>query len=356
MLHKDNNLKWVITKSKSKSFPYKLFITKGSNTILSLLLQDKWPGEKGHIFCLKNEEPFSVNNNEIIEEVEINNFKKFGSKISITLKRNTKKRCEFLFLEKKYKNKEGTYTQIFFRTQRGITERKLKNVYIPKVNKKDITITISSNEKYPYNFPSFSVKFGYLPLGDYALEDSLGNLVAIVERKTLNNFCKELSNFDLFIMKLLELQSLPHAALVVEANYSDFFNPRKVGNKISISLIAKLIPQLFAKVNKLPIVFAGNRKMAEYWVTQYFIAISALKNEFKHNIVQEIPIEYYTNNDDIISQILSELKQAPQSVSDLSIKLDIDKEIIRKHLYSLAKRGLIQSTGRGKNAKWQIKM
>jgi len=355
MKNKQKNLKWIITKSDSKNFPYKLYIQQDNFTILSLLLQDRWPGEKGNIFCLINKEDTFTNNEEIVEQIDIVSFKKFGSKINIVLNRNIKKRCEFLFIEKKYKTKDGTYTQIFFRTQKGITERKLKNIYIPKPTKNDLIIGISTNERYPYKFNKFHVRYKYLPLGDYILEDIDGNILAVVERKTFNNFCRELSNFNVFIMRLLELQSFNNSALVVESTYSDFFNSKKLKPYLSVSLVVKLLHQIFVKLPKLPIVFAGNRKMAEQWVTQYFLAVSSLKNETKHKIVKEIPIEYYSRNFlEPTAKIIKLLKQEPHSIREISEKLQINLEATRKYVYSLAKIGVIHTITRGKNAKWKI--
>ena len=45
---------WIIRNTNHKKFPYKLDIMENTQIILSLYLQDKWPGQKGNIFCLRD--------------------------------------------------------------------------------------------------------------------------------------------------------------------------------------------------------------------------------------------------------------------------------------------------------------
>jgi ERCC4-type nuclease len=84
-------------------------------------------------------------------------------------------------------------------------------------------IVVDTRERYPYRFASrqASVVRQSLPAGDYGimLDD---NLVASVERKSLDNLVKGLVEGS-FQYQLADLATLPRAAVVVEDRYSRLF-------------------------------------------------------------------------------------------------------------------------------------
>mgnify|MGYP006961676862 FL=1 len=95
-------------------FPFRIRIIRGDEILLCLRVQDRWPGTRGHIFCLR-EDPqtqASLYPAEEIEKVPVISMKRYGKRLAIVLDRAINKRCEFLFLKKKYKQKEGEYEQI----------------------------------------------------------------------------------------------------------------------------------------------------------------------------------------------------------------------------------------------------
>jgi len=140
------SLWWIIETTENEKFPYKLSIKKDENTILCLRVQSKWPGAGTQIFCLRDSDEDS-NTIEEIERVPIINLNRYGKRLSVVLDRPTNKRCDFLFLEKKYKKKEGEYEQIFWRTQQGLKERKPR-VRLATRGDARIHILIDINEKY----------------------------------------------------------------------------------------------------------------------------------------------------------------------------------------------------------------
>ncbi len=114
---------------------------------------------------------------------------------------------------------------------------------------------------------------GRLPAGDYALLDR-DNVVAVIERKTLDNMLADFGVMPVLNQRLLELTSYVHHALVVEAPYEDFLDARKTRH-YSPTYCAPAIAELYTRHPRLRIVFCANRKTANEWARNYFSAVWA---------------------------------------------------------------------------------
>ena len=101
-----NSLWWILESTDNQKFPYRLSIKKDDVTVLCLRVQNRWPGAGSQIFCLKDSEDYSEPLKEI-ERVPVVSLNRYGKRLSVVLDRPTNKRCEFLFLKKKYKKKDG---------------------------------------------------------------------------------------------------------------------------------------------------------------------------------------------------------------------------------------------------------
>ncbi|MCD6454345.1 MAG: ERCC4 domain-containing protein [Candidatus Aminicenantes bacterium] len=267
---------WVLQKTNDKKFPYRLTIRdEDENEIIALYVQDRWPGARGNIFCLREKEKPEEEMEEV-ERVPIVNIKKYGKRLIVILDRKIKKRCDFLFLKKKYKNKDSTYEQIFWRTEIGLKERRPK-VKIYTYADKKLNIVKDSNERYGWNFGKNKVLKAKLPVGDYALMSG-DEIIAVVERKTFNNIISEFGNLAVFYQKLAELESYKNSALVIEANYSDFLSSKKI-KYYTPSFCAKVFAEISALFPNLKIIFAGNRKLAREWTLRFFVAINSHQNK-----------------------------------------------------------------------------
>ena len=341
-------LKWIIIKNNRGKFPFRLFILNEKEVLLSLLIQELWPGEKGNIFCLEADNKFPKEA-EVIEEVSVKSFRKYNVKLIITLDRNIKNKCEFLFIKKKYKHKEGYYNQIFFRTQKGIRERKPR-LYLPKANIREHTILISSNERYAYSFGDAKIIKGYLKTGDYALLSNTGEIKAVVERKTFQNFIKDISNINLFLLNIEALASYKNSALLIEANYYDFLNPEKV-KPLKATTCSRLISELFVK-SQVQIVFAGSRKAAQEWIKNYFSTIIAHNNTSSHPSIKEIPLKYYCNKENGYEKILTLLNDEPMTTREISEKIQVPINRVRHQLKMLHKSGFVKMEKSGRDLVW----
>ena len=253
-----------------------------------LRVQDRWPAAGRNIFCLREKEP--PEEGEIIEELErvpLLALSRRGPRLSVVLERRRYKRCDFLFLEKEYKGRPGeTYEQIFWMTETSMRQRRPRARLSLRV-KTGFRVRIDSHERYPWRFPQAETERGPLPVGDYALvEDE--DILAVIERKTLDNLLADFGTMYILHQKVMELVTYEHRALVVEAPYVDFLNPKRV-HHYTPAFCAKAIAQLYALHPGLRIVFCANRKTANQWALHYFSAVSAQLEEARTGGVPEPP-------------------------------------------------------------------
>lgn len=275
-MNKEYIQRWILYKQPDNTqFPYRLYIEEKPNDFLILDVQDRWPGPNKKIFCYlqgrcaKEDLP----TNEPIEDVEILKIERFEKKLNVILSRKTKRRCWFIFLTKQYKKKPNEfYNQIFWITQSSAKIRR-PGAYIPRIREsKGIEIIIDNRERYPYKFGYIPIRRENLPVGDYALVKQ-GRIVAIAERKTLDNIKNEISTYDVLKASLQELATYPYKAVVFESPYADFINPKKT-KPYRASYVAEIITDLFVNFPEIQFVFCDNRKIAQDWVLRWFMRIN----------------------------------------------------------------------------------
>ncbi len=306
---------YILEKTDGNKFPYRISIKKSDKTLFCLRVQDKRPWQKWNIFCIRERED-SKDVFEKIEEVPVVSFNRFGKKVSLVLDRSINKRCDFLFLKKKYKNKEWEYEQIFWSTPQWLRQNKPK-YKLSTYHKWNLDIIIDSNERYPRSFPNCNTKKVKLTAWDYALENNW-EIIAVIERKTFENMLWEFTKLQLFHQQLSELTSYKNSALVIEANYSDFMNPNKF-KYYKPAFLAKAIWEISAFHPNLMLIFAGNRKFANEFAFNFFEAVNS-------NIKDKIPnrLEFADN---------VETKYNKNSSIYFKIKFEINKNFVWKSFY-----------------------
>ena len=106
---------WVLQRTSSDRFPYRLQIIRGDQPWLILRAQDRWPAAGKNIFCLRETEAPDPDETLVeIERTSIIAFNERGRRMSIVLDRKRYKRCDFLFLSRSYKNKPGESYDVIF--------------------------------------------------------------------------------------------------------------------------------------------------------------------------------------------------------------------------------------------------
>ncbi len=346
---------WIVERTANPRFPYRISIEQDGVTRLALRVQEKWPGPGGQIFCLREQELDPAERLEPEERAPIVTLTRRGRKLSLALDRPRRRRCEFLFLKKSYRSREGEYEQIFFRTQSAVRQHRSRSR--PSLyGTGSIHVLIDSAERYPWKFGAASVERKELPVGDYALLHDHA-LAAVVERKSFDNLLGDIASIQVLHQQLAELEAYPHAAVVVEAQYADFLDRSRIG-KWSAARVNRMLGELAACHPKLPLVYAGNRKMANQWAQQFFLSVSAkladpapravarvlahdtspapdggLDFEVRRCVLEELPDRF------AIGQVRERFPQ-------------LGDQRLRKVLNGLRGEGLIECRGRGSGARW----
>ena len=270
---------WILERTGNERFPFRLQIIREGVAPLILRTQDRWPAAGRNIFCLRETQEWEPD--EVLTEVErvdIVVFNERGRRISVILNRPRLKRCDFLFLQKSYKGRPGeSYEQIYWLTQRTMQQRRPAIRLASRPSDLAMVVRIDSNEKYPWRFAGSVVERGTVVCGDYALMDG-DAFLAVVERKTFDNVLADFGVMPVLHQRLAELAAMPQHALVIEAAYADFLNPKKV-HHYTPSFCARAIGELHAVHPTLRIVFCENRKTANEWTKSYFAALWGLKGE-----------------------------------------------------------------------------
>lgn len=282
---------WLVQRTANGRFPIRIAIEQDGRTLFAVRAKSAWPGAGSQVFCLREREVDLLETLEEVERVTIAHLARLGRKLSVTLDRAQRKRCEFLILEKPRKDGSGVYEQVFFRTEAAVRAHKSsKRAELSARPAGDLHVVIDSRERYAWAFPGASVLRRKLPVGDYALIHE-ERPYAIVERKTLSNLLGDLSELKGLHQQLAELAAWPHTALVIEAQYADFGNPAKIGQWPAAHLLRVLgeLPVLFPSVQ---CVFAGNRKLANVWTQRWFAAVHAALAQPRLPQVSEVAARY----------------------------------------------------------------
>ncbi|HEY9053312.1 MAG TPA: ERCC4 domain-containing protein, partial [Rectinemataceae bacterium] len=212
---------WIVQSTGNPQFPYRIAISRGTKTLFAVRAKGKWPGSGTNIFCIRDgSAPEDVDIFEEVERVPVVGMDVFGKRISVTLGRPNRKRCEFLILEKARKSGVGAYEQIFFRTQAAIQGHRSRSK-ISLRGAAELEIAIDSRERYAWKFPGAETVRKTLPVGDYALMRG-ETIVALVERKTFDNLLGDFGSIVVLHQTLRELSGYDSAAVVIEARYGDF--------------------------------------------------------------------------------------------------------------------------------------
>ncbi|WP_018526372.1 ERCC4 domain-containing protein [Alkalispirochaeta alkalica] len=371
----ENPALWILYTTGNDRFPYRVEIRRGTEQVIALWTQDKWPGSGKQIFCIREGEPdgepwqFTE-----VERVPVVRLERFGKQLTVILDRPTRKRCNFLFLQKRYKNRPGTYEQIFFRTQQGMNQhRSSSRVRLPPGHS-PYRVIVDSAERYPWKFPGPATERRKLPAGDYALEID-HQLHAVVERKTFENLLSDFSSLQGLHAKLDDLGRWDHAAVVIEAEYRDFLNPRKMEGRWPITHALRVLAELHVVHRGIQFVYAGSRKAGEQWTNAWF---SARAKELWHRreephpdqdqpdrVAQagEPPAVYAADNLRSSGDSTQDLRQLildgaaleePFSIAELrTLVPDLPDQRLRTTMQNLKKEGRLERIGAGRAARWR---
>lgn len=348
---------WIEQRTLDDRFPVRIAIEQDGRVLFAFRAKAAWPGPGAQVFCLREREFEPGEPLETIERVPVRHLARLGAKLSVTLDRAQRKRCEFLILTKPLRDGSGTYEQVFFRTEAAVrAHRNAKRAELSLAREAVLDLAIDAAERYPWSFPGARVVRRRLPVGDYALlhED---RVVAIAERKTLDNLLRDLSQWKGLQQHLAELSAWPHAAVVIEAQYGDLGDPAKIGAWPAAHLL-RVVAEASALFPRLPLVFAGNRKLANVWTQRWFAAVAARLTQPVPDAVRESVARFEPDpgaaglDERIRLAALHELPAAFPVAALRRLVPDAAPARIKRVLDLLRREGRFATEGHGRGVRW----
>jgi hypothetical protein len=250
----------------SSKLGYLLWVPVPGGPLL-LKAREMWP-RTSQVYCHRAESWPEGDDLELVEEVAVRDCAWRGRAIDLVLDRYRENRSQFVFTRLK-----GGREGIFWQTARtvGGVRPGLRVPTRRASGAEALTVLKDTRERYGYRFANqqATVDAHQLPVGDYGLAVD-GRVVAAVERKSLDDLASSVVDASLsFVMA--ELAALERAAVVVEGRYADLFTREHV----QAGFLADLVAQLQVRYPNVPIVFCGNRKLAEEWTFRFLGAARA---------------------------------------------------------------------------------
>lgn len=347
---------WRVERTMSTRFPFRIAIEQGGRTLLAVRAASAWPAPGAQIFCLREAEEDPGEHLVLEDEVPVAHLARIGPKLAIVLDRPARKRCEFLFLRKPRKNGDGTYEQVFLRTETALRAHRSKGrVELP--DRADMDVVIDLQERYPWRFPEARTARRRLAVGDYALVRD-ERILALAERKSFENLCSDFGAIRALHHTLSELAAQPRAALVIEAQYGDFLDPART-QPWPAAHTARVLAEISALHPTLPVVFAGNRKLANAWVVRWFTAVAASESANLPLFVAEVAQRYEAPaHADGLDQRLREaaLVRLPTPFKAAALRGSVPgatPERVTRVLNALRREGRLETRGRGPGTVWE---
>lgn len=223
-----------------------------------LKAREAWP-RAVRVFCAQDGTRWDEGS-ELVDEAEVVHCQRRGAAIDLVLDRPQHARSQFVFT-----NARGR-PAIWWQTQKTVQFAN-PGARVPRGRSAGpFVVAVDNREKYGWKFASRQVTIEHrtLPAGDYgAIANDV--IVAVVERKTLENLATSLSDGTL-AFQLQRLVEVGRSAVVVEGDYPDLFRTQAGRG----SWLADMLGRLAIRYPEVPIVFAGSRRFAEEWAFRFF--------------------------------------------------------------------------------------
>jgi hypothetical protein len=350
---------WTVERTLHRRFPIRITIEQEGRLLLAVRAQSAWPGPGQQIFCLRERTLDPVEHLEPLERVPVAHLGRVGRKLTVVLDRPNRKRCEFLVIAKVSPRDGHAYEQVYFRTESGIRAHRSRSrvELLPSAAPAQLSIAIDSGERYPWRFPGATVLRRRLAVGDYALLQAEGE-VAVVERKSFDNLLADIGAVQALHHQLEDISRLPAVAVVIEAEYGDFLDDRRLKGRWPATHVARVLAELAALHPRLPIVFAGSRKLANAWCARFFAACATREASPQLDLVRETLAGYgAAPREPGIEARVREAALAADgpdfTLRDLAARFpDVPVNRIRRVLGHLQAEGLVHRSGRGRGVRW----
>ncbi len=246
---------------RESRLPYLLYLPLDDG--LWLKAKDAWP-RAARVYCHQADPP-DLGALDVVERVPVASCVRRGPAIDLVLVRGVNRRSQFVFTSFRGRS------MILWQTPKAAAAAR-PGARVPSARAERMeSIVVDTRERYGYRFAAHGVAVARraLPAGDYAAQ--IGErVVAVVERKTLEDFTKSLNDGSLNFA-MAELAVLPAAAVVVEGTYSALLRHEYS----RAGFMADLVARLAVRYSTVPIVFVESRKFAEEWTFRFLRAARA---------------------------------------------------------------------------------
>lgn len=349
---------WTVERTANRRFPFRIAIEQDGRLLAAFRAQASWPGPGQQIFCLRERELDGVELLEPVERVPVAHVARVGRKLAVVLDRPQRKRCEFLVVEKERKDGKGSYEQIFFRTETGIRAHRSRTRLEIREPAQALQVVIDSGERYPWRFPYATTTRRKLAAGDYALLDD-ERVVAVVERKSFDNLLSDVGALQALHQQLADLASYGTAALVIEAQYGDFLDPARVKGRWPVDRLSRVLAEVTALHPDLPVIYAGNRKLANLWTERFFTAVAAGREAPASQLHLDVVTRYdggprAPGLDERIREAALRGLQSPFAMADLTRRFpEALPARVRRVVQQLRSEGRLRRVGAGRGARWE---
>lgn len=347
---------WTVHHLGAGRFPYRVAIERDGRTLLAVRAAAPWPGPGQQVFCLREDGSEATGPAELVEQCAVVSVTRIGRKLAIVLDRAQRKRCEFLFVTKPRRDGSGAYEQVFFRTESGIRAHRSRTRAEVQPREVQLEVVIDSGEKYPWRFPGARLTTRRLAVGDYALVQD-ERIAAVVERKSYDNVLGELGAVQAWHHALADLARHEMSALVIEAQYGDFLDERRLDGRWPAVHVARVLAEVTALHPRLPVIYAGNRKLANQWAYRFFVACATHRESPQLEFVREDGSarpdwEAPVRTEERV-RMAAVAEPSPFALREFAERLDADAALVRRVLTALAREGKLQCRGRGRAARWE---
>ncbi len=338
-------------------FAYRISLRSATETLVAVRATSPWPGAGQQIFCLPEKDPDTALTS--VEKVPVIEYSRMGKRLTFSLDRPTRKRAEFLFIEKPNKARTGTYQQIFFRTQAGIEAHRSKGK-MSLYGAVQLNVVVDSAERYGWNLPGATVRRRKMAAGDYGLLVD-ERIIAVIERKTLPNLLTDIYASQVLHQKFAELSAYGRAAFVVEAHYNDLMAPKKIG-VCSKTHLVRAISELVASYPSVQIVWAGNRRDAAVWALNYFTAVERSVTAAVAPALEPMgdlfaQPSFEGGDDQRIRSKAIDLSKVDFSIKQIAAEFPhVPKERVTRIVKSLREEGVLETSGHGPGTRWRARI
>lgn len=237
------------------SLPYLIRLPIEGGIVLKA--RETWP-RANRVFCAQDATAWDVTA-DLLDDVPVLVCRRRGAAIDLVLDRPSLSRSQFVFTRARGR------PAIWWQTQKT-AQAANPGARIPRGRVAGpLTVAIDAREKYGWKFAGRPVAImrQALAAGDYAAVGDR-NVVAVVERKTLENLATSLSDGGL-AFQMQGLAEMSRAAIVVEGDYPDLFRTQPGRG----SWLADMLGRLAIRYPEVPIIFAGSRRFAEEWAYRF---------------------------------------------------------------------------------------